>query len=149
MSFPIARRMWTMYEPLHDVTYFTPESREQFEAAGLRGFWRGYFAGRSAPLGAVGAAPVTASFFSFAPSMVERALPDVWSRATPQAALDARREGAVAALKRLLGEQDVTEAADLLSTAASHVDTAGRVLAAANAALETPDDPLARLWHAT
>ena len=148
MSQPIARRMWTMFEPLHAVTYFTQESREHFEAAGLRGFWRGYFAGRCAPLGPVDAAPVTASFFNFAPAMVQRALPDVWSRATPEAALKARQTGAVAALSRLLDGQQVEEAAQLLTEAASHAHTAGRVLAAANQALPVPDEPMAKLWHA-
>jgi hypothetical protein len=146
------RRMWTLFEPLHAVTYFAPEAKERFEAAGLRGFWRGYFAGRCAPLGAVDAPPVVASFFNFAPQMVHRALPAVWSLADPAQALVARQEGAVASLKRLLNgheEAHIAEAADLLAEAASHVDTGGRVLAAANAALEMPKEPLARLWHAT
>ena len=43
--------MWTLFEPVHAVTCFAPEARSAFEAAGLRGFWRGYFAGRAAPLG--------------------------------------------------------------------------------------------------
>ena len=47
-----ARHLWTVAEPLHALTYFAPESHEAFEAAGLHGFWRGYFAGRAAPLGA-------------------------------------------------------------------------------------------------
>src|SRR3954451_21286151 len=96
----LARRMWSLYEPLHVVTYFTPEARSAFEAAGLRGFWRGYFGGRAAPLGPVGPAPVVASFFSFAPPMVARALPDVWQRAEPAAVLRARLDGARAALTR-------------------------------------------------
>ncbi len=149
MSVPVARRMWTMFEPLHDVTYFTQEARDHFEAAGLRGFWRGYFGGRCAPLGPVDAAPVTACFFSFAPRMVQRALPEIWSLATPEAALKAREEGAVAALSRLLEGHEVERAADLLWQAASSAHTAGRVLAAANQALPVPDEPLARLWHAT
>ena len=146
------RQMWTLFEPIHAITYFTPEAREKFEAVGLRGFWRGYFGGRAAPLGAVGAAPVTASFFSFAPSMADRAVPDVWSRAEPGVVLAAREVGAVAALGRLLADhpaEAVAEAADLLAEAAAHVDTAGRVLAAANAALDVPVNPMARLWHAT
>ena len=57
----MSRRLWALVEPVHDVTYFSPQSRAAFEAAGLRGFWRGYFAGRAAPLGAVAAAPVTAA----------------------------------------------------------------------------------------
>jgi hypothetical protein len=141
--------MWSLYEPLHDVTYFAPEAREHFERVGLRGYWRGYFAGRSAPLGAADAAPVIAAFFNFAPSMVRRALPDIWSRATPAEALAARLSGATAALERVLNKPDVTEAADSLMAAANHAVTTGRVLAAANQALPTPEQPLARLWHAT
>src|SRR5215471_2268722 len=95
-----ARAMWTLFEPIHAVTYFAPEARGAFEEAGLRGFWRGYFAGRAAPLGPAGAAVVTASFFNFAPPMVARALPAVWDLITPQDALAARSAGAVAALRR-------------------------------------------------
>ncbi|HEV7897081.1 MAG TPA: hypothetical protein VGP31_04470 [Planosporangium sp.] len=143
--------MWTLFEPIHDVTYFTPEALASFQAVGLKGFWRGYFAGRAAPLGPVGAAPVIASFFNFAPGMVARALPDVWQRATPQDTLRARAEGASAALARVLADQPaeaVAEAADLLETAAGHVEYGGRVLGAANAGLPAPQAPLARLWQA-
>jgi hypothetical protein len=38
---------------------------------------------------------VIASFFSFAPPMVRRALPQVWSLASPQQALQARWTAAV------------------------------------------------------
>ncbi len=126
----VARRMWTLFEPIHAVTYFAAEARAAFEAAGVRGFWRGYFAGRSAPLGRVTAAPVTASFYTFAPQMVSRALPAVWDR--------------------LLGDlTDTAErAADMLAAAAVGLDCSGRVLAGANAALAVPADPVARLWHA-
>ena len=145
-----ARRMWTLFEPVHDVTYFASEARAAFEAAGLRGFWRGYFAGRSAPLGRISAAPVTASFYTFAPAMVNRALPAVWDIASPQDALRAREAGAVAALSRMLtGQVDsVRLAADKLAQATADLDCSGRVLAAANAVLPVPDEPLARLWHA-
>lgn len=146
----VARRMWTLFEPVHEVTYFAAEARAAFEAAGLRGFWRGYFAGRSAPLGPAAAAPVTASFYTFAPQMVSRALPAVWDLITPHQALAAREAGAVDALNRLLGgaTDAVTLAADMLAMAASDLDSSGRVLGGANAAMPTPDDPLARLWHA-
>jgi hypothetical protein len=145
-----ARRMWTLFEPVHVVTYFSAEALSAFTDAGLRGFWRGYFAGRAAPLGPVGAAPVTASFFNFAPPMVARALPGVWELITPEDALAVRSAGAVAALRRLLGddEADLTAAADLLLRAADGLDCAGRVLAAANAACPAPGEPAARLWYA-
>jgi hypothetical protein len=147
-----SRLMWALYEPIHDVTYFTPEARESFEAAGLRGYWRGYFAGRAAPLGPVGAEPVVAAFYNFAPAMVERALPDVWQRASPETALEARSAGAVAALARLTAHvpaDGVARAADLLTEVAGRLDHAGRPLGAANADLPVPGEPLARLWQAT
>jgi hypothetical protein len=143
-----ARRMWGLFEPIHAVTYFAPQSRAAYEAFGLRGFWRGYFAGRAAPLGAVGAAPVYAAFFNFARPMVARALPHVWELATPQMAVEARRAGAREALIAIAPDLDHLEASTLLRAAAEHADTAGRVLGAANAALKWPEVPLEVLWHA-
>ncbi|GAA0562289.1 hypothetical protein GCM10010172_51860 [Paractinoplanes ferrugineus] len=146
----VERRMWSLFEPVHAVTYFAPEGGAVFEAAGVRGFWRRYFAGRAAPLGPVGAKPVIAAFFGFAPRMVERALPDIWTRITPQGALDARLEGVRAALAPLLTGLALDEAADLLEAAAREVDLPGRVLGAANADLPWPEpgEPIDRLWHA-
>jgi hypothetical protein len=145
-----ARRMWTLFEPVHVVTYFTAEARDGFQDAGLRGFWRGYFAGRAAPLGPAGPAVVTASFYNFAPSMVARGLPAVWDLITPADALAARTAGAVAALRRLLGERaaDLAPLAEMLLRATDDLDCAGRVLAAANAALPVPAEPAARVWQA-
>ena len=151
-----ARRMWALFEPVHVISYFAAEARDAFEQAGLRGFWRGYFAGRAAPIGLTGAAPVVASFFSFAPAMVGRAIPAIWSELiTPRDALAIRQAGAVAALRRLLDlsaeapvSAPVVAAADLLAATTADLDCAGRMLAAANAALPIPEEPLARLWQA-
>ncbi len=148
----VARRMWTLFEPIHAVAYFAPEARTAFEAHGLRGFWRGYFAGRAAPLGRVDAALVVATFFSFAPRMVERAVPDVWDRIAPDDALPVRLAGATAALNRLLASTDdrvVRDAAALLETAVDALDCSGRCLGAVNAVLRRPDAPIERLWSAT
>src|SRR5262249_61085918 len=111
-----AGAMWTLFEPVHDVTYFAPEALSAFTEAGLRGFWRGYFAGRAAPLGPAGAAVVTASFFNFAPAFVARAIPAVWDLISPQDALRTRLAGAEATLRGLLAgrEAEVQVAADLL-----------------------------------
>jgi hypothetical protein len=142
--------MWTLFEPVHAVSYFVPEALSAFTGAGLRGFWRGYFAGRAAPLGTVGPAVVTASFYNFAPAFVARAIPGVWDLISPGDALRVRTEGAVSALTRLLAgqEKQAAQAAGLLWQAASELDCAGRVLAAGNAALPAPGDGLARLWQA-
>lgn len=145
-----ARAMWTLYEPIHAMTYFAPDARAAFEAAGLRGFWRGYFAGRAAPLGRIGPAPVIALFNGFAPAMVQRALPAVWSLIEPAAALDARAAGAAAALRRVFPDAAAVErAAASLETAVERAELAGRPLGAANADLPRRDDPYERLWQAT
>ncbi len=147
-----ARALWWLFEPVHALTYFSPEGRAAYEAAGLRGYWRGYFAGRSAPLGPVGATPVIAAFFNFAPAMVERALPDIWQRATPEAALAARVAGATAALERVLETvrpELIEYAVTVLERAVDGLDCGGRTLAAANAVLPRPEGQLARLWQAT
>ena len=139
----MARSMWTLFEPIHAVTYFTAEARSAYEQAGLRGFWRGYFAGRAAPLGvagAAGAAVVAASFFNFAPPFVARAIPGVWELITPEEALRVRLAGAAEGLGRLLAgrEAEAAAAAGLLWRAIGELDFSGRVLAAANAALPVP-----------
>ncbi|KNB53784.1 SCO6745 family protein [Streptomyces caatingaensis] len=145
-----ARTVWRWTEPVHAVTYFSPEGRAAFEDAGLRGWWRGYFAGRSAPLGPVGPEPVTAAFFGFAPGAVARSLPSVWEVVPPGRALELRRTGSRAALRRLLAglEAEAARAAELLVRHLDGLDCAGRPLGAANAALGFPVDPLDRLWHA-
>src|SRR5207248_10065277 len=125
---PVARRMWALFEPVHAVTYFAAEARAAYEQAGLRGFWRGYFTSRSAPLGPVGPGPVFATFYGFARPMVDRALPAVWSLDPPADVLAARERGARAALTAMLPDAEVTEAAALLCTAEQEADLAGRTL---------------------
>ncbi len=69
-----ARRLFDRFEPVHALTYFAPEARAAYDEAGFRGFWMGYFAARSAPLGVVPAEVVTAVFYNFARTHVARAL---------------------------------------------------------------------------
>ncbi|WP_199433303.1 SCO6745 family protein [Qaidamihabitans albus] len=147
-----ARSLWVSLETVHDVTYFTPQARVAHEAVGLRGFWRGYVAMRSAPLGAVGAATVTAVFHNFAPSFLARSLPAVWEVVSPAAALAARAEGAAAALDAyvpwLRADSRLPEVLDVLHRLVSAVSWAGRPLAAANGGLDRPEDPVAVVWQA-
>lgn len=142
------RALWLRFEPYHDVTYFTPESRAVTDALGCKGGWMGYFAMRAAPLGAAAPQTVTAAFYSFHPRMVARALPDAWEVAPPERFLAARLEGVDGALRRMLPTLDVAEAADLAVRAAAAAPVAGRVLGAANAALPVPDEPHLKLWQA-
>lgn len=145
----LARALWTVFEPIHAVTYFSPEARAAFAAIGLPRYWDGYFAGRSAPLGAVSAAPVTAIFSGFAPSLVSRALPAAWSVAPVERVLEARSLGAAETLRGLFPDEDAAAAAaDALAEIAAAADTLGRPLSAANQALPMEPDPYRRLWQA-
>jgi hypothetical protein len=146
----LARRFFDRFEPVHAVTYFAPEARAAFDGLGYRGFWMGYFAARSAPLGIVPREVVTAIFYNFAPERVAKALPTAWEIAGPDAALRARQDSAVAALRRygLDADENVSVAAELAGRAARRAPLDGRPLFAANLALPWPEDPLAALWHA-
>ena len=147
-----ARRLHQLVEPIHLVTYFSPEPADALLALGLRNYWDGYFAGRAAPLGRVPAGVVHAVFYNFADGEVARHIPRVWDTVTPEAALAAREQGAVAALRRILGDladaPGLARAADLAVTAATGAPTEGRILYSALRTLPLPEEPVARLWHA-
>lgn len=149
---PVARRMFDLTEPICLVNFFSEEPNEAMAALGFTGYWDGYFAGRSAPLGRVPAEVVDAAFYSFGPGEVARHLPKVWETTTPEAAHAARQQGCVAALRRILGDlvdtPGLARAADLLAQAAASAPVEGRVMYAALRSLPVPEEPLARLWHA-
>ncbi len=149
----LARRARQMFETYHAMIFFAPEARQAFLDLGLKGFWMGYFASRSAPLGSVSAAVVTALFYHFHPAMVARALPDAWSIASPEQILQARLQAADVALRRLLGDQiastEMTEAAQLAQEATRGCSLYGRPLFAGYAQLSWPKEPHLVLWHAT
>lgn len=149
----LPRTMWSLIEPLHAAVYFAPEVADALRDLGLKGWWMGYFGGRGAPLGAVGPKVVTATFYNFCPSMVERALPDAWMYATPGAVLDSRLDAMDVALRRLLGDrlvesEEVALAADLARLALEGCDVAGRPLFAGHTQLPWPVQPHLALWHA-
>lgn len=84
--------------------------------------------------------------------MVGEYVPAVWSVASPDAVLAARRRAVDRTYRTLLGEAatapETAEVAALVRRAAQAADTTGRPLAAANAALPWPDEPHLALWQA-
>jgi hypothetical protein len=150
-----ARRLWQVIEPVHAVLYFAPELTVAATESGLASHGSTYFACRAAPLGQATAGLVTAVFYGFSPARVRRSVPGMWELVDPAAALDLRSFVADAALRRLLGrlvvDPMVTRAAELAERAVDGAETAGRPLAAANAALEITEitgEPHLRLWQA-
>jgi len=144
--------MWQALEPYHTVTYFAPEPRAATTELGCKGGWMSYFALRAAPLGAVSAQVVAATFYNFHPGMVSRSIPAAWQAAQPETFLAVRLSSVDAALCRLLGSvidsAELAELAELTRVAAMAAPVAGRPLAAANTALDWPTPPHLVLWHA-
>ena len=149
MTEPGARDWWLAFEPIHAVVYFDPECLAAMDALGFRGFWMGYFAGRAAPLGAVGPEPVTASFFNFHPARARRALPEAWSTASPADAWATRSHAATQVLGRVDPGVARTARAIVpgLRALLDGVPDAGRPLFAATRATGEPDDPVTALWY--
>ena len=147
----LARKMWRTLEPYHGLIYFAPEAAAGYEALGVTGR-DGYFASRAAPMGAVPAEVVIATFFNFNPDLVRHAIPAAWEVTTPALLLDARLAAAGAALRRAVGEllddPGVARAAELAHGATEACTTAGRPLYAGHAGLPWPDAPPLALWHA-
>jgi hypothetical protein len=146
-----ARVIWRGLEHLHAVTYFAPECRDAPAAIGLRGFWRGYFAGRAAPMGAVPSGVVEATFFNFHPTMVRKAVPAVWDVAPPSELVRSRATAAAAALRRMVpdAEQVAGDLMPLLEPCIEAADGAGRPLFSANRQVARPDDPVEAAWQMT
>ena len=147
----IARKMWRTLEPYHGLIYFSPEASAAYEALGVRGR-DGYFASRAAPMGAVPAEVVIATFFNFNPAPVHHALPAAWEATTPAALLEARLGAADESLRRATGQAldgaDVARAAELARIAAEACTPEGRPIYARHASLPWPEPPPLALWHA-
>ncbi|MDX6351436.1 MAG: hypothetical protein QOF84_6226 [Streptomyces sp.] len=147
------RRCYTVVNPLHSAVYFAPEHDDELAALGLKRGSMAYFAGRAAPLGAVGAGAVTATFYNFSRDLVARCVPAAWEIASPEAVLAARQRAVDSVLTRLLGAEvvaspEVAEAAGLALRAAEACGREARALYSGNADLPVPEQPHLALWHA-
>ena len=150
----IARKTWRTLEPIHGAIYFAAEARQEYRAIGVGDRMTGYFASRSAPMGAVSAEIVIATFFNFDPDLVRRSMDGVWGRVTPTEMLAARLRGADRMIRALAGAwvdgSEIVEAAELAREAALAAckRPEGRALFAGHASLAWPDQPHLVLWHA-
>jgi hypothetical protein len=150
----LARKTWRTVEPLHGMIYFVPEAAEAYERLGITGRG-GYFASRAAPMGAVAAELVIATFFNFNPDLVRAAIPRAWDITTPGDLVNARLAAVNGAFRRVLGYEvlespAMARAAELARGLADKAGTLveGRPLCAGHVDLPWPDAPHLVLWHA-
>ena len=102
----LSRKAWGDLEMLHVVGYFAPEVTEEYVDLGLHP-QLAYFPGRAAAFGEAGPGLTVATFYVFAPWLVEAALPAAWQTTTPEKVVAARRTGMSRALRKTLGTPDV------------------------------------------
>ncbi|MGW2339006.1 SCO6745 family protein [Streptomyces sp. NPDC001661] len=149
-----ARHCHNVLNPFHSTHYFSPDLGKELAAIGVTDPSAAYLAARSAPMGAVGAGTVTATFYNFNYELVARHVPAVWETASPQAVLAARARAVDSTLRRLLGEEalaspEMAEAAELALRATEACTRHARPLYAAHADLDVPEAPHMAYWHAT
>ncbi|MFD8736033.1 hypothetical protein ACFV06_14110 [Streptomyces sp. NPDC059618] len=133
----------------HLFIYLAPESAEEAARLGVTDSGPAYLAFRSAAMGAVPWHVTLAAFYNFSPRAV-RAMAGVWDAAPPERWQSARFLAAGRAMRRTgvqLTDDHLAEARSLIDPVVAAADYAGKVLAAANASVPLPPDPLVALWQ--
>jgi len=155
-----ARLLGAALEPVVGQVYFAPECHSAYEALGFgpsRRSFAGvagpegpaYFTSRGSILGQVPGEVVAAAFGVFNPEVVVPAVAHGWSLTDAATICEARTEGALGQLRRVLGPapDGVERAAALLARAVEPLRPEGRPLFAGLLALGVPEDPLAAVWR--
>jgi hypothetical protein len=144
------RRLARAAEAVHTLAYYTPEI-QRFGDDGFSGWWHAYFAYRSAPMGPVPASVVTATFYNFAPRMIQRAVPGCWDIMSPAEVRTRQLELVDKAVSRSLAgypaQADIGRAAELLRSSAAALPIGARPLYASWAGEPWPGSDLMDLWH--
>jgi hypothetical protein len=136
-------------EPIGANVYFAPEAQERYRALGLD-YMTGYFCSRSASMGVLAGMTVASAFGVFNPAIVSAAVEAGWAKTDRETLLRARYEGAVASLRRLIGEPDpktLSRAIELLRRGLAVADHAGHPIYSGLLSLPWPDDPMGQLWR--
>jgi hypothetical protein len=156
-----ARLLARVIEPLVGQVYFAPECHERYAALGFNpspGVIAGdvalpdgpaYFTSRGSALGQAPGELVAAAFAVF---NVEAVVPSVtfgWSLTDAATIAEARLEGSVAQLERILGPapEGIDRANDLLARAVAPLEPWGRALFAGTMSQPLPGTPLGDLFR--
>lgn len=142
-----ARALRDAIEPIATICFWSKPVYDEYAAVGLD-FLGGYVWGRSCVLGEPEGTVVAAAFGVFEPGLIV-GLYDASRKICPVAKVRAAKErGAVAALRQVLGGEDIGPVAAVLRRAAEAADPTGRALHAGLASMPWPTDPYGQLWHA-
>lgn len=156
-----ARRLAAAIEPFAGQVYFSPECHAAYAALGFDPSpatvggvampdGPAYFTSRGSLLGQVPGEVVAAAFAVFNPAVVVPAVSLGWSRTDAATIRSARAGGAVAQLRRILGErpQGLDRVRSALVRAVRAAAPAGKPMFSGALAAGPPDDPLGEAWWA-
>jgi hypothetical protein len=155
-----ARRLAGALEPFAGQVYFSPECHEAYTAlgfapsrgkAGIVALPDGpaYFCSRGSVMGQVPGELIAAAFAVFNPAAVVPAVNHGWTLTDAATICEARTNGAVGQLARILGAHPdgIDRVVELLTRANEPLRPEGRPLFAGLLALGLPGDPLADAWR--
>lgn len=156
-----ARTLAATLEPCIGQVYFSPECHAAYVGLGFGpspGTADGvampdgpaYFTSRGSLMGQVAPQVVAAAFAVFNPAIVEPCVQYGWSLTDAAAIFAARRGGAVAQLRRVLGESPdgLERAIEIMERAIAPLNVEGRPLfAGLRSQWDDPSDPLTRFFH--
>ena len=155
-----ARRLGSLLEPITGQVYFSPECHAGYAALGFddsRAQAAGvalpdgpaYFTSRGSVMGQVSGQVVAAAFAVFNPEVVVPAVELGWSRTDAATICAARDAGAIAQLRRILGDEPdgVHRVNEILTRAVAPLRPEGRPLFAGLSGLPMPDSVLGAVWR--
>jgi hypothetical protein len=155
-----ARALAAAIEPVAGQVYFSPECHANYVALGFspsaadaRGValpdGAAYFTSRGSVMGQVPGEVVAAAFAVFNPAAVVPAVRRGWRLTDAATICQARDDGAIAQLERLLGAapEGVARARTLLSRAVEPLRPEGRPLYAGLRSLPLPSSDLGAVWR--
>ena len=156
----LARTLGSVVEPLTGQVYFSPECHANYVALGFDASAAtnngvampdgpAYFTSRGSVMGQVPGEVVAAAFAVFNPEVVIPCVTLGWSRTDANTIRQARDDGGIAQLRRLLGEHPdgIERANELLARAVAPLRPEGRPLYAGMRSLPIPENPIGAMFR--
>ena len=155
-----ARKLGSVLEPLAGQVYFAPECHANYVALGFDPSpanasgvalpdGPAYFTSRGSVMGQVAGGVVAAAFGVFNPEIVVRCVAIGWNRTDAATICQARDDGAIAQLVRILGEEPegIARVNELLTRAIEPLRPEGRPLYAGLGSQSLPGTPIGKMWR--
>ena len=154
------RQLAKLIEPVTGQVYFSPECHTGYQALGFAGSpgklgatelpdGPAYFTSRGSVMGQVPGEVVAAAFGVFSPAAVVSSVAHGWTLTDAATICAARETGAIAQLKRVLGDspEGLARVTELFERMTDTLRPEGRPLYAGLRSQAVPDDPIGRMWR--